>query len=182
MTSVSSDDPADDSTSLPSCHLERCLMADVFDRSKRSAVMAAIRGRDTKPELIVRRYLHALGYRFRLHGTKLPGRPDIVLPRLKTVVFVHGCFWHRHSSCRFALMPRSNVKFWTEKLEGNVKRDARNSGRLRRLGWHVLVIWECQLNERGLVRLARKLAAIRKDRTPAAGRRKTRPATQTAAA
>ena len=156
-------------------------MADVFDRTKRSSVMSAIRGRNTKPELIVRRYLHALGYRFRLHGAKLPGCPDIVLMRLKSVVFVHGCFWHRHRGYRFAVMPRSNVKFWTEKLEGNVRRDARNSSRLRRLGWHVLVIWECQLNERGLARLARKLAAVAKDRTPAAGRRKTLPSAQTAA-
>jgi len=133
-------------------------VADVFDRTKRSAVMAAIKGKDTKPELTVRRFLHSLGYRFRLHGSEMPGRPDIVLPRLRTVIFVHGCFWHQHRDCRFAVMPKTNVSFWSKKLEANSARDARNSARLRRLGWRVLTIWECHVGEKGLRQLARKLA------------------------
>jgi DNA mismatch endonuclease, patch repair protein len=135
-------------------------MADVFDQVKRSAVMAAIKGKGTKPELTVRRFLHSLGYRFRLHGAKLPGRPDIVLPRLKTVVFVHGCFWHQHRGCRFAVTPKTNVAFWSEKLGANSARDVRNSGLLRRLGWRVITVWECRLGEKGLRQLARRLAEI----------------------
>lgn len=133
-------------------------MADVFDRATRSRNMAAIRGRHTKPELIVRRYLHGRGLRYRLHGP-LPGRPDLVFRRLRTVVFVHGCFWHRHPGCRFAVLPRSNVAFWRAKLSGNRKRDLRNARRLRRDGWRVLIIWECDLSERALGRLYRALTA-----------------------
>jgi len=134
-------------------------MADVFDRATRSRNMAAIRGQHTKPELLVRRYLHSRGLRYRLHGRGLPGRPDLVFRRLKTVVFIHGCFWHRHTGCHNAVLPKSNAAFWLAKLTGNQARDRRNAVRLRRAGWRVLTIWECELNETSLARLYRKITA-----------------------
>lgn len=134
-------------------------MADVFDRRTRSRVMASIRGRDTKPEMLVRRFLHGRGFRYRLHVRSLPGCPDLVLPRHRTVVFVHGCFWHFHRGCRFAAMPKSNRPFWRAKLSGNVRRDARNVSRLRHAGWRVLTIWECSTGPTALKRLARRISA-----------------------
>ncbi len=104
--------------------------------------MAAISGRDTKPELIVRRALHAVGFRFRLHRRDLPGRPDIVFPKYRTVIFVHGCFWHRHD-CRYFRWPKTRVEFWRKKIAANVQRDRRNQHCLRDLGWRVEVVWEC---------------------------------------
>lgn len=106
--------------------------------------MSRIRGRDTTPELIVRRMAHGLGLRFRLHRKDLPGRPDIVFPRFRAAVFVHGCFWHRHNGCRFAYTPKSRVEFWMEKFKKNVAHDRRSEEALRNLGWRVLVIWECE--------------------------------------
>ena len=132
-------------------------MADVFDRATRSRVMAAIRGGNTKPELIVRRFLHSHGFRFRIHHRRLPGSPDLVLNRWRTVIFVHGCFWHQHSNCRFAGLPQSNPEFWQVKLKGNQRRDARNIKRLRRLGWRVLTVWECSVAMRDLERLQRRI-------------------------
>lgn len=111
----------------------------------RSRNMAAIRGRDTSPELRVRSLLHRLGYRFRLHRRDLPGSPDIVLPRHRTVVFVHGCFWHRHPGCRYATTPKTREEFWTRKFEQNVERDRRQQQQLREMGWSVMVVWECEL-------------------------------------
>jgi DNA mismatch endonuclease (patch repair protein) len=132
----------------------------------RSRMMAAIRGRDTKPELLVRRLLHAMGYRFRLHRRDLPGCPDIVLPRHRAVVFVHGCFWHRHRNgrCRLATTPKSRVGFWASKFRANRERDARSRRALARLGWKVLVLWECEMEEpqRLEARLARFLACARR--------------------
>lgn len=122
---------------------------DVVDRATRSRMMSGIRGKDTKPELIVRSFLHRSGLRFRLHA-KLPGRPDLVLPKYRAVIFVHGCFWHRHNGCRYATTPTSNAAFWREKFDVNVRRDARNKRQLRDLGWTVRVIWSCQLNQRML--------------------------------
>ena len=110
--------------------------------------MSRIRGRDTKPELLVRSVLHALGFRFRLNRARLPGRPDVVLTRHRTVVFVHGCFWHRHTNCRFAYTPKSNLPFWTEKFRGNVARDKEALRALRALGWRTVVVWECQTADR----------------------------------
>ena len=121
------------------------LLMDVFSKSKRSEVMASIRGRDTRPERVVRSIVHRLGYRFRLNVRDLPGSPDLVLPRLDTVIFVHGCFWHRHPGCRYATTPATRVRFWQEKFDANVARDRRVAGQLRRLGWSVLTVWECQL-------------------------------------
>jgi DNA mismatch endonuclease (patch repair protein) len=122
---------------------------DVVDRATRSRMMSGIRGKDTKPERIVRSHLHRAGLRFRLQA-RLPGRPDLVLPKHRTVVFVHGCFWHRHQGCRYATTPKSNPGFWQDKFEGNVRRDAKAKQKLEEMGWRVLVIWACQLDESGL--------------------------------
>ncbi|MGD9596826.1 MAG: very short patch repair endonuclease [Steroidobacteraceae bacterium] len=138
-------------------------MADVFSKQKRSEVMSRIRARDTKPERAVRSMLHRKGYRFRLHARGLPGKPDIVLPGLGTIVFVHGCFWHRHVGCPFAYTPKSRGKFWSKKFESNITRDAQACGKLRELGWRVLTIWECEL--RSPARLSRRLdVTLRKAR------------------
>lgn len=122
-------------------------MTDVFTTSKRSEVMSRIKNRNTKPELAVRSLLHRMGYRFRLHRADLPGKPDIVLSRYKTVIFVHGCFWHRHKDCRFAYTPKSRTDFWLKKLESNVIRDQLVKADLERLGWRVITVWECELRE-----------------------------------
>jgi DNA mismatch endonuclease (patch repair protein) len=107
-------------------------------------IMQNVRGRDTVPELAVRRWLHARGLRFRLHRTDLPGKPDIVLPGRRVAIFVHGCFWHRHRGCKRATTPKTRRAFWSKKFQENVARDARNERALRRLGWRVLIIWECE--------------------------------------
>lgn len=120
--------------------------------------MAGIRGRNTKPELAVRKYLHGSGFRFRLHVRNLPGRPDIVLPKYHTVVNVHGCFWHQHPGCRYAYMPSSNREFWLAKLGGNRERDRRIDRELRRLGWSVITVWECEAsNPRRMSRLVNRI-------------------------
>jgi DNA mismatch endonuclease (patch repair protein) len=120
-------------------------MTDVFSKEKRSQVMSRIRGKNTNPERLLRSLLHTAGYRFRLHSSDLPGRPDIVLPRYRTVLMVHGCFWHRHSGCRFAYEPKTRIAFWREKFARNVERDRRSNKALRKLGWRVLTVWECEL-------------------------------------
>lgn len=123
-------------------------MADVFSPEKRSEVMSKIRGQDTKPELALRSMLHRLGYRFTVKSARnrsLPGRPDLVLPKFQTVIFVHGCFWHGHEGCPHFRLPKSRRKWWTAKIEGNRARDQRNENELRALGWHVVTIWECAL-------------------------------------
>lgn len=110
---------------------------------ERSAIMRAVPGKDSKPEMVVRRALHRLGYRFRLHRSDLPGTPDIVLAKRRVAIFVHGCFWHRHTGCRLASSPRTRVEFWQTKFDRNVQRDAIVAQKLDALGWRVLVIWEC---------------------------------------
>ena len=122
-------------------------MADIVDQATRSRMMASIRGKDTKPEMIVRRGLHARGFRYRLHDARLPGRPDLVFRRSGAVILVHGCFWHGHD-CHLFNWPASRVEFWEEKITGNRDRDAGNLARLRALGWRVLVVWECVLKGR----------------------------------
>jgi DNA mismatch endonuclease, patch repair protein len=118
-------------------------MADVHTREQRSRNMSAIRGKDTKPEIIVRKLVHRLGYRFRLHRRDLPGAPDLVFPRLRKIINVHGCYWHMHT-CRYgSVTPRTNAGFWRTKREGNVARDQRNDRLLRKAGWEVLTVWEC---------------------------------------
>ena len=135
-------------------------MTDVFSAAKRSEVMSRIRGKDTTPELQVRSIVHRLGYRFRLHAKDLPGSPDLVLPRLGTVIFVHGCFWHRHRGCRYATTPSTRRAFWQAKFDANVARDKRTAASLRHLGWSVITVWECQLRtpDRVAARLERLLA------------------------
>lgn len=120
-------------------------MTDFLSPKGRSERMSRIRGKDTGPEVALRKVLHSLGLRYRLHGSGLPGRPDLVFPRYKTIVFVHGCFWHRHAGCSIATTPKSNTAFWLEKFEKNVARDARTSQALQALGWRVLIAWECEL-------------------------------------
>jgi len=111
--------------------------------------MAGIRGRNTKPELVVRSLLHREGCRFRLHDSALPGRPDIVMKRRRTVVFVHGCYWHRHTNCKNATLPKTNRQFWLRKLQSNVRRDRRNVRNLLNGGWRVLIVWECAVRDAG---------------------------------
>lgn len=124
-------------------------MVDSISPAERSRVMAAVRGKNTRPELIVRSLIHRMGYRFRLHRKGLPGRPDLVFPGRRSVIFVHGCFWHRHTkpSCPLARLPKSRLDFWAAKLETNRKRDSMNVERLNHLGWRVFVIWECELKD-----------------------------------
>lgn len=148
------------------CHMAACLnvrggygaIMDRLSATKRSWLMSRVRGVNTVPEMRVRKYLHALGFRYRLHGKNLPGKPDIVLPKYRTVIFVHGCFWHRHRGCRYASMPKSNVEFWKDKFESNVSRDKKNQYALRKAGWRCLTIWACETKaERKLARLAAKI-------------------------
>ena len=120
--------------------------------------MSRIRGTDTTPERLVRSALHRLRFRFRLSKSRLPGRPDVVLPRHRTVVFVHGCFWHRHRDCRFAYTPKSNLRFWERKFAENVERDRRTTRKLRSLGWKVVTVWECETRDRD--RLLRRLERL----------------------
>ena len=117
---------------------------DRLSRSHRSWNMSRIKSRDTSTELTVRSVVHDMGYRFRLHRKDLPGKPDIVLPKYRTVIFVHGCFWHRHTECKYAYTPKSNVEFWEKKFKANVERDQNNNRILQELGWRIIVIWECQ--------------------------------------
>jgi DNA mismatch endonuclease (patch repair protein) len=120
-------------------------------------MMASIRARDTKPEMTVRRFLHARGFRYRLHDPSLPGKPDIVLPKHRTVIEVRGCFWHQHPRCQYAYMPASNHDFWQKKLSENSDRDLRNKAQLHELGWRVFVIWECEVDEECLYDLVKRL-------------------------
>jgi DNA mismatch endonuclease (patch repair protein) len=122
-------------------------MADIFTKDKRSEIMSRIKGVNTKPELIVRSLLHRLGYRFRLHRKDLSGKPDIVLPRHKKVIFVHGCFWHGHKGCKRSSIPSSNTEFWETKITKNVERDKAKTRELRRQGWKVLILWQCQIKD-----------------------------------
>lgn len=133
---------------------------DIFSREKRSAIMAQVKSRNTSPEKTVRSLLHRLGFRFRLHRADLPGTPDITLPRYRAVIFVNGCFWHQHRGCSHAARPASNRRYWNDKLDRNVARDAMNIRLLRKLGWKVLVVWECQTTEKKLKPLATRLLKV----------------------
>lgn len=139
------------------------MMADTLTSERRSWNMSRIRGRDTGPELMLRSLLHRAGFRFRLHAKQLPGRPDIILPRYRTAIFVHGCFWHRHPGCRNATTPSTRREFWQAKFDGNISRDARNQAELEAAGWTVLTVWECELKA-DAEGVARRLASdLRKD-------------------
>lgn len=120
---------------------------DRITKDKRSWNMSRIRGRNTLPERAVRSLLHRLGFRFRLHSHKLPGRPDVVLPRYQSVVLIHGCFWHQHPGCKYAYTPKSRANFWSRKFAGNLARDRRTVDALRDAGWRVIVVWECELRK-----------------------------------
>lgn len=124
---------------------------DTLSPSERSARMSLVRASNTKPEMIVRHLAHGMGYRYRLHAKSLPGRPDLVFPKRKCVIFVHGCFWHRHAdpSCKLARLPKSRLDFWLPKLEQNRTRDDANEQKLHALGWRVLTVWECELRDAG---------------------------------
>jgi DNA mismatch endonuclease (patch repair protein) len=134
-------------------------LVDIVDQATRSRMMAAIKGRDTAPEMRVRRALHASGLRFRLHAADLPGRPDIVLPSRMVALFVHGCFWHRHPGCRFATTPSTRPEFWAAKFAANVRRDASAQASLEARGWTVMTVWECEMHDES--KLASLAAAIR---------------------
>lgn len=123
-------------------------MVDIVSAERRSAMMARIRGRDTKPEIAVRSMLHRMGYRFRLHDSRLPGTPDLVMPGRKTAVFVHGCFWHRHS-CKLAYTPKSRTDFWLAKFEQTRRRDRNAIREIRKAGWLPVIVWECELRDAG---------------------------------
>lgn len=139
----------------------------------RSAQMALVRGRDTKPEMRVRKALHAAGLRYRLHDRRLPGVPDLVFPSRRIILFVHGCFWHRHPGCAAARLPKSRLDFWEPKLAGNVERDKRNRAALEAAGWEVMVIWECET--RNPQRLAALAARIREKDGTWAGKKPRKP-------
>ena len=138
-------------------------MADSLTPAERSARMARIAGKHTAPEMAVRRLVSALGHRYRLHGDKLPGKPDLVFAGKRKAIFVHGCFWHRHAAktCKLARLPKTRLDFWLPKLEGNRKRDARNRRALARAGWKTLVVWECQLGN--IDRMRNRIARFLRD-------------------
>ena len=122
-------------------------MADVHSPETRSFNMSQIKGKNTKPEEQVRKYLFSRGYRYRKNVSNLPGKPDIVLPKYKTCIFVNGCFWHKHEGCKYFVWPKNNAEFWKKKITGNVERDLRQQNELRSLGWNVVVLWECELKK-----------------------------------
>ena len=122
-------------------------MADHVDRAKRSLIMGAVHSKNTSPEMAVRRIAHALGYRYRLHVSTLPGRPDLAFPARHKAIFVHGCFWHRHNGCRYATSPKTNCEFWEAKFRANVARDRRARRELKKINWAVLTVWQCELKK-----------------------------------
>jgi DNA mismatch endonuclease (patch repair protein) len=128
---------------------------DHVNKAKRSLIMAAVHSKNTKPEMVVRKLVFGMGYRYRLHSAKLPGKPDMVFPSRCKAIFVHGCFWHRHKGCRYATSPKTRVEFWERKFAANVARDKQTERELKKLGWSVLTIWQCQLKDPK--RLAKRL-------------------------
>lgn len=127
-------------------------MVDTVDKVTRSRIMSRMRGKDTTPEMLVRRLVFSLGYRYRLHDPRLPGKPDLVFAGRRKVLFIHGCFWHRHDGCALARLPKSRTEFWTRKLTGNKERDGRNQAALRKLGWRAMVVSECGLGNQAALR------------------------------
>lgn len=125
-------------------------MADVHDKATRSYNMSRIRNKDTKPEILVRKFLFANGFRYRLNEKKLPGKPDIVLPKYKTVIFVNGCFWHGHENCKYFKLPATRTEWWKEKIEGNIKNDITKHALLREAGYKVMVVWECEVKNKSI--------------------------------
>jgi DNA mismatch endonuclease (patch repair protein) len=137
------------------------IMADILSQEQRSVLMSKVRSSDTKPEWILRCALHRLGFRYKLKNKDLPGSPDLALPKYQTVIFVHGCFWHRHASCRDASMPKTNQSFWAKKFSENVERDAKNAEALSQQGWKVIIIWECELVNKTIETIEKVVHTIR---------------------
>jgi DNA mismatch endonuclease (patch repair protein) len=137
-------------------------MVDNVSKKRRSEVMSCVKSKDTGPEMRVRQFLHSHGFRYRLHVKDLPGKPDIVLPKYRKVLFVNGCFWHGHEgpNCKLARIPKSNVKFWKSKIQKNHERDSVNTKKLEKLGWKVLVVWECQINKQYLRELPKVIVGL----------------------
>ena len=134
-------------------------MADVHDKATRSYNMSRIRSRNTKPEMLVRRFLHAQGFRYKLHDKKLPGKPDIVLPKYKTVIFIHGCFWHGHKGCKYFVTPKSRTEWWLNKINSNIANDVKVGKALKEEGWKIINLWECDLRS---IKLNRTLSLLLK--------------------
>lgn len=137
-------------------------MSDIYSKQKRSDIMSHISGKETKPEILVRKFLFTNGFRFRKNVKDLPGKPDIVLPKYKTAIFIHGCFWHGHT-CKRGALPATNIEFWKTKIGGNIERDKRDVSELEKQGWKVIVIWQCEIKNAGLQneRLIRLLSEIK---------------------
>jgi len=125
-------------------------LGDIYSKRKRSEIMSKISGTETKPEILVRKYLFSKGFRFRKNDKRLPGRPDIVLPKYKTVVFIHGCFWHGHH-CKAGKLPETNKEFWENKINSNIERDKKNQHKLEKLGWKIIIVWQCKLKNKKVV-------------------------------
>jgi len=136
-------------------------MGDVYSKETRSYVMSQIKGENTKPELLVRKFLFSQGFRYKLHDGTLPGRPDIVLPKYKTVIFINGCFWHGHQDCSKSTLPASNVEFWQKKILGTIARDKKVKLALNSLGWKIITIWECKLKNKEIANISMKSLAKR---------------------
>src|SRR5215469_2848317 len=133
------------------------MMADVHDKATRSYNMSRIRSKNTKPEILVRKFLHAQGFRFRLQDKKLPGKPDIVLPKYKIVVFIHGCFWHGHKSCKYFVVPKTRTEWWMTKINSNIANDAKVLKALKKAGWKTVNLWECELKANKIKKSLSKL-------------------------
>ncbi len=137
-------------------------MADVHNKATRSYNMSQIKGKDTKPEMLVRKFLHANGFRYKLHDKSLPGKPDLVLPKYRTVIFVHGCFWHGHKNCKYYVTPKTRTEWWLNKINGNITNDLKAANFLKQDGWKIITIWECLLKpariEKSLNSLLQKLS------------------------
>lgn len=133
------------------------IMADNVSKKRRSEIMASVKGKNTKPELIVRKFLFSKGFRYRIHDKKLPGKPDIKLSKYKTVILINGCFWHGHENCRIYVMPKTNQEFWQDKINKNIIRDQKNINQLKELGWNVIILWECELKKSKVDNTLKKL-------------------------
>lgn len=123
-------------------------IADIYSKEKRSKIMSKIRGKETKPEIIVRKFLFSEGFRYRINDERYHGKPDLVLPKYKTVIFIHGCFWHCHEDCKASKLPKTNAAFWEKKIYDNVARDRKNIEKLKDEGWNVIVVWQCEINNK----------------------------------
>lgn len=139
-------------------------MADVHSKEVRSYNMSRIKGKDTKPEMLVRKFLHANGFRYRLHVKDLPGKPDIVLPKYRTVIFVHGCFWHGHANCKYYVVPKTRTDWWLNKINSNISNDEKALAALKKQGWKIITLWECQLKSANIIStlnaLQKRISAI----------------------